>query len=94
MTDRATQLREALDGLVISGNAGDRHSLRADRLLILADAARTIALPILEQDQELVERITEVLFATRRNRRIKRSVWFTLQAKAVLAALVPTEAPE
>lgn len=76
MTD-ATQLREALDRFDQNDDAG-----WDDVIETIADAARTIALPILEQDQEVVERIMVELECGRN------------MALAVLAALISTEGEE
>lgn len=54
----------------------------------LNDAARLIALPILEQDPELVERIAGALYYSPLK---DLDPWHRAQVMAVLAALIPTE---
>lgn len=89
-SDRARELREALD-LFDSGRPYPR-----DRI---ADAARTIALPILEADADLLERIAVALLRWRFGEdptpdwgldREHREVYWS-QAQVVLAALIPAE---
>lgn len=90
MTD-ATQLREAL---TVYDNRFEPQLSSAWEMALprLAEAARTIALPILEQDEGLVERIASALFREHYGQNPSTD-WYRFrylaQAKAVLAALIP-----
>lgn len=113
----ATQLREALeeqerlcavyDSWSLSETTDERAlqmfaEFEPSHLHRLADAARTIALPILEQDQELVERIAiRLLSFNLREPDRAAQIWegsgpiyrqgYLEQAHSVLAVLVPED---
>lgn len=63
MADRAAELRGALSTFDATERAKDTAGSlpTAAHIKVLADAARTIALPILEGDEGLVERIARLL---------------------------------
>lgn len=86
----AQELREALDRLpAISGMANDRHSIPADRLLIVADAARTVALPILENGYGLVFGVLDAdAWEVGLNHAAKKQL-----TTDILAALIPVSEP-
>lgn len=90
-SDQARELREALKLEAEGFHYADRE------LDVVIDAARSIALPILEGDEELVERVAEAMY----NERWGRDFWrldqvagsirddWIKKAKTVLAALIP-----
>lgn len=103
-SNQARELREALDRLENEiALHGDDEQVGFQKWLddqsVICGAARTIALPILEADADLLERIAVALFRWRFGEdptpdwgldREHREVYWS-QAQVVLAALIPTE---